>query len=77
MSTDESPEQIAESSATEAGGLGEIIPEQLMPVWRQVERVQAFRRTHGDTYVAVLELLATIVLIGGYVWWLYLFLFAG
>ena len=74
MSDDDSPESIAEESAQQAGGLGEIIPEPLMPVWNQVEKVQAFRRTHGEKYVGALELLTALTLTGGYVWWLLIFL---
>ena len=74
MSDDDSPEAVAEQSMQQAGGLGELIPEPLMPVWNQVEKVQAFRRTHGETYVGVLELLTALALAGGYVWWLLLYL---
>jgi len=74
MSDDGSPESIAEESAQQAGGLGEIIPDPLMPVWRQVEKVQAFRRTHGEKYVGALELLTALALTAGYVWWLLIFL---
>lgn len=74
MSDDDSPEAVAEQSARQAGGLGEIVPEPLMPVWSRVEKVQAFRRTHGSKYVGVLELLTALALAGGYVWWLLIFL---
>jgi len=74
MSDDDSPESIAAESAQQAGGLGEIIPDPLMPAWRQVEKVQAFRRTHGEKYVGAFELLTALVLTGGYVWWLLIFL---
>ncbi|MFW6317699.1 MAG: hypothetical protein ACOC06_04435 [Halorubrum sp.] len=74
MSSDDSPESIAEESAQQAGGLGEVVPEPLLPVWSQVEKVQAFRRTHGDKYVGALELLTALALTGGYVWWLLIFL---
>ena len=74
MSDDDSPEAVAEQSAQQAGGLGEIVPEPLLPLWRQVEKVQAFRRTHGEKYVGVLELLTALTLTGGYVWWLLIFL---
>jgi hypothetical protein len=74
MSDDDSPEAVAEKSAQQAGGLGEIIPEPLMPAWRQVEKVQAFRRTHGEKYVGALELLTALALTVGYVWWLLIFL---
>ena len=74
MSDDDSPESIAEESAQQAGGLGEVIPAPLMPAWRQVEKVQSFRRTHGEKYVGVLELLTALALTAGYVWWLLIFL---
>jgi len=74
MSDDGSPEAVAEESAQQAGGLGEIIPDPLMPAWNQVEKVQAFRRTHGEKYVGALELLTALALAGGYVWWLLIFL---
>jgi hypothetical protein len=74
MSDDDSPEAVAEQSAQQAGGLGEIVPEPLLPLWRQVEKVQAFRRTHGEKYVGVLELLTALALTAGYVWWLLIFL---
>jgi hypothetical protein len=72
--SDDSPEAVAEESMQKAGGLGEIIPEPLLPVWKRVEKVQAFRRTHGETYVGVLELLTALALTGGYVWWLLIYL---
>ncbi len=74
MSDDDSPEAVAEKSMQQAGGLDELVPEPLMPVWDQVEKVQGFRRTHGEKYVGVLELLTALVLTGGYVWWLLIFL---
>ena len=75
--SDTSPEDVAESSMEKAGGLGEIIPEPLMPVWRRIERFQAFREAHGERYVAVLEILVAATLIIGYVWWLYLYPLGG
>lgn len=74
MSDDDSPEAVAEKSMQQAGGLGELIPEPLMPAWNQVEKVQAFRRTHGKTYVGVLELLTALALFAGYGWWILLYL---
>jgi hypothetical protein len=74
-SNDEAPEDMVDTS--KAGGLGEIVPDSLMPVWMQVERVQAFRRTYGDTYVTALEALTAIALVVGYLWWAYLYLTAG
>jgi hypothetical protein len=76
-SPDQSPEEMAESSMKHAGGLGEVIPEPLMPVWTRIELIQSFRQAHGDEYINVLEILTAIVLLGGYVWWLYLFFIAG
>lgn len=71
-SNKEAPEDMVDTS--QAGGLGEIIPDPLMPVWRRIELVQEFRETHGDTYVTVLELLTGIALTAGYVWWAALYL---
>ncbi|MFC4360339.1 hypothetical protein ACFO0N_20530 [Halobium salinum] len=76
-SNEESPEAMAEESMENAGGLGEIVPEPLMPAWRQFERVQSFRERHGETYVTVLEVLTAVVLTGGYIWWVYLYLLGG
>lgn len=73
-SSDDSPEAVAEESMQQAGGLGEVIPEPLMPIWRQIEKIQAFRSTHGDKYVGVLELLTALALTIGYVWWVLLYL---
>jgi len=73
-STDEQPEAIAEESMQQAGGLGEIVPEPLIPVWKRVELIQSFRRTHGERYVGVLEVLTGLALAAGYVWWLLLYL---
>jgi hypothetical protein len=74
MSDDDSPEAVAEQSMQQAGGLGELIPEPLMPVWNRVEKLQAFRRTHGEKYVGALELLTALALGAGYVWWLLIYL---
>lgn len=75
-SNNDSPEAIAEESMEQAGGLEEIVPEALMPVWTRVELIQEFRQTHGPKYVGVLELLTALVLTGGYIWWLMLYLAA-
>lgn len=61
------------ANETGPGGLGEVVPEPLMPAWRRLESIQEFRRTYGGTYTGVLEAITAAVLIGGYVWWLYLF----
>ena len=63
----EKPEQ-------QAGGLGELIPEPLMPVWKRIEKIQSFRRTYGEWYINALELLTGLVLTGGYIWWMLVFL---
>ncbi len=70
-SEEQAPEDVADTDA--AGGLGEIIPEPLEPLWRPVDRFYEFRRTHGETYINVLEALTGLVLTVGYAWWLYLF----
>jgi hypothetical protein len=55
------------------GGLEEVLPEPLVPVWRRIALIQEFRETHGDKYVKLFEAITAIVLIGGYVYWLTLF----
>ncbi|MGB9965559.1 hypothetical protein [Halobacterium sp. CBA1126] len=74
-SNDEAPEDQVDTS--DVGGLDEVVPEPLDPVWRQIERIQNFRRTYGNTYVRVLEVLTAIALAVGYVWWVYLYFFGG
>ncbi|QHS18301.1 hypothetical protein GWK26_06045 [haloarchaeon 3A1-DGR] len=71
MSTQETAEQPIDTESV--SGLGEILPEPLQPLWRPVERVQRFRRTHGETYITVLEAIVAVMLAAGYVWWAYLY----
>lgn len=71
----EAPEDQVETS--DVGGLEEVVPEPLMPVWRQIERIQSFRETHSNTYVTALEILTAVALAVGYVWWVYLYFFGG
>lgn len=71
-----SAEEAAERTeirTEEISGLGELLPEPLRPLWRPVEAIQGFRRAHGERYIKVLEALLAAILIGGYVWWAYLF----
>jgi hypothetical protein len=74
-SQQEAPEDQVDTS--DVGGLEEVIPEPLMPVWRRIELIQDFRRTHGNTYVTALEILTAIALAVGYVWWVYLYFLGG
>jgi len=74
-SNDEAPEDQVDTS--DVGGLDEVVPEPLDPVWRQIERIQNFRETYGNTYVMALEILTAIALAVGYVWWVYLYFFGG
>lgn len=69
--TDEAPENSVDTE--NVGGLGEIIPEPLMPIWARFQLIQEFRDTHGERYTSVLEALVALVLIGGYLYWLYLY----
>ncbi|ODR80394.1 hypothetical protein BG842_02275 [Haladaptatus sp. W1] len=62
--------------AANAGDLGELIPESLLPVWRRIETIQAFRKTYGDRYTGVLEVLTALALTAGYLYWLFLYLTA-
>lgn len=73
-SMDEAPED--EVDTENVGGLGEVVPEPFMPVWRHVESFQEFRRTHSGTYIAVMEAIVAVVLTGGYLYWLFLYLTA-
>lgn len=74
-STEEAVEQGVDTESV--GGLGEVLPEPLQPLWRPVEAFYDFRRTHGETYVSVMEGIVALLLTGGYVWWLFLFLNSG
>ena len=71
MSAPREQEKAVETD--DVGSLGELLPKPLQPLWRPVERIQAFRHTHSDTYVTALEVIIAIVLIGGYLYWLFLF----
>jgi hypothetical protein len=71
----EAPEDQVDTS--DVGGLAEVIPDPLLPVWRRIELIQEFRRTHGDTYVTVLEILTAIALAVGYGWWVLLYFTGG
>lgn len=70
-------EDTSDQANAEVGGLEEVLPEPLLPIYAQYELIEEFRATHGDTYVGVLEALVALVLIGGYLYWLYLFFLAG
>lgn len=74
-SSKEAPEDQVDTS--NVGGLDEIIPAPLMPVWARLKLIQDFRETHGDKYVTVFEALTAIVLAVGYAWWAYLYLYGG
>ena len=71
----EAPEDRVDTS--DVGGLAEVVPDPLMPVWRRIELIQEFRRTHGDTYVTALEILTAIALAVGYGWWVLLYFTGG
>lgn len=68
----EDPEDQVDT--TDVGGLGEVLPEPLKPLWVPVERIQEFRETWGDTYTGVLEVIVGLGLTLGYVYWLILYL---
>jgi hypothetical protein len=70
--TDEAPEDSVDTE--NVGGLGELVPEPLEPVWAYVERFQAFRDTHGETYTKALEAIVAVVLTAGYLYWATLYL---
>ena len=63
--------------STEDDPLRETLPSPLVPLYDGWQAFEDFRATHGDTYVGVLEAITAAILIGGYVYWLYLFFVAG
>lgn len=74
MSASDSAQDAVETE--DVGSLGDVLPASLQPLWRPVDRIQAFRRDHGETYVNAIEALIAAVLIGGYLWWVFLFVTA-
>ncbi len=70
-SDDEDPEEQVDTE--NVGGLEEILPPQLMPIWSRIQVIQDFRNTHGRTYVKFMEAIVALVLTGGYLYWLTLF----
>lgn len=46
----------------------------LVPLYRRVAAIQRFREVHGDTYTKALEAITAAVLVGGYLYWAFLFL---
>ncbi len=68
---DEDPEEQVDTE--NVGGLEEVLPPQLMPIWSRIQVIQDFRRTHGQTYVQLMEAIVALVLTGGYLYWLTLF----
>ncbi|QCS44296.1 hypothetical protein FEJ81_09035 [Natrinema versiforme] len=55
------------------GGLEEILPPHLMPIWSRVQLIQDFRSTHGKTYISIMEAIIAIILTVGYLYWLTLY----
>lgn len=76
MSSSREPPE-AQVDTSNVGGLEEVVPEPLMPIWRRIELIQSFREAHSDTYVTVLEVLTAIALAVGYAWWVYLYFVGG
>jgi len=70
-SAEEAAEEMVSTEAV--GGLDEILPKPLQPLYRPIDALQEFRRTYGEMYITILEALVAITLTGGYVWWLFLF----
>jgi len=55
----------------------EVLPGPLSDIYAYWSRVDAFRETHGETYTGVLEAITAAILVGGYLYWLYLFFVVG
>ena len=70
-------DDIPEPSTENVSGLEEILPESLMPLYRRYELLGEARATHGPTGVKGIEAIIAAILIGGYVYWLYLFFIVG
>ncbi|WP_222914789.1 hypothetical protein [Natrinema sp. SYSU A 869] len=70
-SSDDPPEDMVDTE--NVGGLGEIIPPWMMPLWSRVQLIQDFRDTHGPTYIKFIEAIISIALTGGYIYWLTLY----
>ncbi|MFC6765687.1 hypothetical protein [Natrinema soli] len=69
--SDEPPEEMVDTE--NVGGLEEILPPQLMPIWSRVQLIQDFRDTHGKTYISIMEAIVAIGLTAGYLYWLTLY----
>lgn len=69
--TDEPPEEAVDTE--DVGGLEEVLPPQLLPIWSRVQLIQEFRNTHGKTYISVAEAIIAIALTAGYLYWLTLY----
>lgn len=70
-STKESTEDAVDTE--DVGGLGEILPAPLQPLWVPIARFQTFRQNYSDIYISIFEGILAIILIVGYLWWFYLF----
>ncbi|UHQ98525.1 hypothetical protein HYG81_23415 (plasmid) [Natrinema zhouii] len=74
MSTNPSDDPPEKAVDTEnVGGLEEILPPQLLPIWSRVQLIQEFRDAHGRTYISVAEAIIAIGLTAGYLYWLTLY----
>ncbi|SEV86390.1 hypothetical protein [Natrinema salifodinae] len=71
---DDDPEEAVDTE--NVGGLEEIVPPRLMPIWRRIQLIQDFRSAYGRTYVKFAEAIIALVLTGGYLYWLSLYLAA-
>mgnify|MGYP006294806513 CR=1 FL=1 len=70
-------DQQSATSGEEPTDPEDVLPGPLGGIYAYWSRVDAFREAHGDTYVGVLEAITAAILVGGYVYWLYLFFVAG
>lgn len=61
----------------DVGGLGEVLPEPLVPIYERLQLIQQFRENYGPTYTTILEAIIAALLIGGYLYWLFLFFVIG
>ena len=71
-----SDQQPAEPAVEELD-VRETLPSPLVPLYDGWQAFEETRAAHGETYVGALEAITAAILIGGYLYWLYLFFVVG
>jgi len=71
------PDDVEPENLDAVGGLGEVLPEPLVPIYERLQLIQRFRENYGPTYTTALEGIVALFLVVGYGYWLYLYLVVG